>query len=161
MKTKNRNSLTRRKFLGATGAALAISGCSRAETREAQSNAGIWSHQSLATVGMTYMFKLDRANPQQLHEIWDEAHVLAALQGLANRNRPTIYQFFIGGESGSIDHFWWHWMRGHDNWLGRAAVQPSKTLRHLILKYRHLVRGLVVYDEHVPSTSNVASTVAG
>ena len=161
MKTTNGNSLTRRKFLGATGAALAISGCSRAETRETQSKVRIGSHQSLATIDMTYTFKLDRTDPHQLHEIWDDAHVLAALQGWANRARPTIYQFFIGGNSGSIDHFWWHWMRGRNNWLGKAAVQPSKTLRDLILEYRHLVRGLVVYDEHVPSTSNVASTVAG
>ncbi|MGC9259793.1 MAG: GxGYxYP domain-containing protein [Phycisphaerae bacterium] len=162
MQTKNGNSLTtRRDFLGAAGAAMAISGCGKAETHEAQFSVEKRSHQSLAAIDMTYTLKLNRANPHQLHEIWDAAHVLAALQGLANRDRATIYQFFIGGDSGSIDHFWWHWMRGRHNWLNGEVIQPSKTLRHLILEYRHRVRGLVVYDEHVPSTSNVASTVAG
>lgn len=161
MKTENSKSLSRRKFLGATSAALAISGCSQAETRHVQSSVRIERHQSLATIDMTYMFKLDRSDPHQLHEIWDDAHVLAALQGLANRDRATIYQFFIGKESGSIDHFWWDWMRGRNNWLSRGAVQLRKTLRDLIFDHRHLVHGLVVYDENVPSTSNVASTVAG
>ncbi|EQD46153.1 hypothetical protein B1A_14714, partial [mine drainage metagenome] len=93
-----------------------------------------------------------------------DAHVLAALQGLANRNSAAIYQFFIGGESGSIDHFWLNWLRKCNNWLGRRPLQKVADisgLRDLILAHKHLARGLVVYDEHVPSTSNVASTVAG
>ena len=110
---------------------------------------------------MTYTLKLNRTNPHQLHEIWDDSHVLTGLQGLANRNNAAIYQFFIGGDTGSIDHFWWHWMRGEHNWLSGGRVRLFKTLRDLIMEYQHLVRGLVAYDEHVPSTSNVASTVAG
>ncbi len=161
MQSKNSKSLTRRYFLGAAGAAMATSGCSRPETRQAPSTAEKRSRQILATMNMTYTLKLNRANPHELHEIWDDAHVLAALQGLANRDHATIYQFFIGGDTGTIDHFWWNWMRGRNNWLSQAAIKPSQTLRDLIMKYRHLVRGLVVYDQHVPSTSNVASTVAG
>ncbi len=145
----------RRHFLGAaTGVALAMSAPFKAPSLARKSI-------PLTTIDMTYTLKLNRAIPRQLHEIWDDAHVLAGLQGLANRNSAAIYQFFIGGDSGNIDHFWWRWMRQGHNWLSGKPVTPIGNLRDLILEHKHLVRGLVVYDEHVPSTSNVASTVAG
>ena len=156
--------IDRRHFLGgaAAGAAMAVSGGSASSGSQSARRKRIGP--ALAVVDMTYTFKLNRENPDELHEIWDGAHVLAALQGLANRNGATIYQFFIGGESGSVDHFWLDWMRKGNNWLGRHRLQRAADisgLRDLILAHKHLVRGLVAYDEHVPSTSNVASTVAG
>ena len=162
MKTRNGNQSTRRKFLGAgaVSAVMAVSG----RGSKALSAAKRCDGKSLTTIDMTYTLKLNRENAHQLHEIWDDAHVLAALQGLANRNSAAIYQFFIGGESGSIDHFWLNWMRKGDNWLERRPlhqVADLSGLRDLILAHKHLVRGLVAYDQHVPSTSNVASTVAG
>jgi hypothetical protein len=117
--------------------------------------------QRISCINMTYLLRMDRTVPRELHAIWDHAHVLAALQGLANRNNAAIYQFYIGGKSGSIDHFWWNWLRSNHQWLHRRPVSVARNLRDLIQTYRHLVRGLVVYDQHVPSTSNVASTVAG
>ena len=157
---------TRRKFIGSGTAAavMAVSGCSKPRARKASSKAETPGRESLTTIDMTYTLKLNRKNPHQLHEIWDDAHVLAALQGLANRNGAAIYQFFIGGNSGRIDRFWLKWLRRKDNWLGHRRVKNlsgGSGLRDLILAHRHLVRGVVAYDEHVPSTSNVASTVAG
>ncbi len=152
---------SRRKFLGTAVATMAMSGCSRAKSSGSPSAPRKNRTMPLATIDMTYLLKLDRADPPQLHEMWDDAHILAALQGIANRGGASIYQFFIGGDTGSIDHYWWRWMRGKRNWLSDDKVRAVKSIRHLLMAHRHLVRGLVVYDEHVASTSNVASTVAG
>ena len=119
------------------------------------------SATGLSIINMTSTLKLNRSNPRQLHEMWDQSHVLAGLQGLANRHSANIYQFFVGGQTATIDRFWLRWMQRHDNWLGRAPTRVVRNVRELIMDYRHLVRGLVVYDQHVPATSNVASTVAG
>ena len=155
------NPSTRRNFLGTAGAAMVMSGCSGPTSSGSKSTPRKSIGTPLTTIDMAYTLKMNRADPHQRREIWDDAHVLAALQGLANRNSAAIYQFYVGGDTGSIDHFWLDWLRKGNNWLSGGTVQSVETLRDLIMEYRHLARGLVVYDEHVPSTSNVASTVAG
>ena len=156
VKVKNGDQSTRRSFLGTAIAASAAASSGRfSRSPEAA---------PLTAIDMTYIFRLNLAVPHEIHEIWDDVHILAALQGLANRNSDAIYQFYVGGDTGSIDHFWLDWLRKGNNWLGRRRlhqVADLSGLRELILAHKHLVRGLVAYDEHVPSTSNVASTVAG
>ena len=150
--------INRRKFIQRAGLLSGISGM--AAGFDGASARGL-SSRAMSIINMTGMLKLDRSDRRQLHELWDNAHVLAALQGLANRDSPGIYQLYVGGQSGRVDRFWLNWMRQSGNWLGRADTRMVRNLRALIMDYRHLARGVVVYDEHVASTSNVASTVAG
>ena len=93
VKTRIGNQSTRRKFLGAgaVGAVMAVSVPRSKALPAAKSGDG----KLLTTINMTNTLNLNRNKLHQLHKIWDEAHVLAALQGLANRNNATIYQFFL------------------------------------------------------------------
>ncbi|MCZ7638018.1 MAG: hypothetical protein M5U12_19440 [Verrucomicrobia bacterium] len=51
----------------------------------------------------TALFALDLGDDTQRRRFWDESHLLAALQGLANRSGPHLYLRFLRGP----DDFWW------------------------------------------------------
>jgi len=93
----------------------------------------------------------------QRRQFWDLTHLVFALQGIVNRDAPRLYVRFIP----QADDFWWQQMRKPGGWLaGRKVVRisvPYKLVRH----FRKFLRGLVVWDERVPATANLASTIAG
>jgi hypothetical protein len=60
----------------------------------------------------------DRANTAR---VWDAMHVLAALQGLANRYAPQLYLFYCTGNGIDTDRFWLDWLRGEGGWRGAAV----------------------------------------
>ncbi len=90
----------------------------------------------------------------------DDLHALSALQGIVNRKRPSLYVNLVGHE-GSIDRYWWGVLRRHGGWMERARTRPAADLPDLIRRFRGSLRGVVVWDERVPATSNVAATLAG
>lgn len=104
---------------------------------------------------------LDMGDPAQVRKLWDTWHVLAALQGLVNRDEPRLYAVYCREFDVETDQFWFDWYRDEDAWLrGREWVEVN-SLEELLGRFRPRVRGLVVYDESVPATSNAASTAAG
>lgn len=80
----------------------------------------------------------------------DEQLLLTTLQGLINRDRPSIYLLQPQNE-------------GPTTWLTelgvpyRQAAQPLD----LLATYRHRVRGAIIHDPAIPATVNVATTLAG
>ena len=40
------------------------------------------------------------------NEVWDNLHLLAALQGLANRRTPRLYVYYCEGFGLDTDEFW-------------------------------------------------------
>ena len=105
---------------------------------------------------------LDLKQPSNAKRVWDTLHVLAALQGLANRVAPRFYLFYCEELGVDTDQFWFNWFRGEDGWLGGdTQVQPLSNVAEAILTFRDAFDGLVVYDPNVPATSNLASTAAG
>ena len=97
---------------------------------------------------------------------WDETHLVAALQGLANRELPQLYLFFTEQWGVATDHFWLERLSeplpdGTPGWLQNRPRQTAATLEELLEIFHDSFRGLVVYDERVPATSNLASTIAG
>lgn len=90
---------------------------------------------------------------------WDTMHTLVCLQGLANRKTPNLYFLFV--DSGKTDQFWLNKMTAKGAWLENIKINKIESYDKIFKKYRSYYRGLVVYDGNVPSTSNVASTVAG
>ncbi|NLH99244.1 MAG: hypothetical protein GX446_07100 [Chthonomonadales bacterium] len=116
---------------------------------------------ALHTFDLTYTVHLDRSDPVQLRRIWDHTHFVASLQGIVNRNAPHLYVFLVGEPNGRFDRFWLEEMRRPGGWLSKHDLRPVKDIPELVRTFRSRIKGLVVYDEKVPATSNVASTAAG
>lgn len=118
--------------------------------------------QTLYTYDLTYTFKLNTSDPIQLHRVWDEVHFISSLQGIVNRRGPRLYTFFVGGEGQrTFDLYWLDRLREKGEWLADYTLAPLPDIDSLVRQFRGSIKGLVVYDEKVPSTSNVASTIAG
>ena len=105
--------------------------------------------------------KLNLAKPANARKAWDTLHLLAALQGLANRAAPRFYLFYCSQYDTDTDKFWFDWFRGEDGWLKRTKVRSLSDVADAIATFRDDFDGLVVYDPNVPATSNLASTAAG
>lgn len=115
----------------------------------------------LYTYDLTPTIELDRGNPEQLRRAWDEAHFVTTIQGIVNQEEPRLYLYFVGGETGEFDHYWLEQLQLPGEWLAETTLEALPDLSALIGQFRQYLRGLVVYDENVPATSNLASTIAG
>lgn len=105
----------------------------------------------------TALFALDLKDETQRRRFWDESHLLAALQGLANRQGPRLFIRYLRAP----DDFWWEQMTAPQGWLAGRPVERIDRLDALVRSFRDVFQGAVVWDERVPATSNLASTVAG
>lgn len=105
--------------------------------------------------------QLDLAQPENAITVWDTLHVLAALQGIVNRDAPRFYLNYCREFGVDTDQFWLEWLRGEDGWLRDAELVALPSWEHAIGAFRPHVQGLVVYDPAVPATSCLASTAAG
>jgi hypothetical protein len=103
-------------------------------------------------------------NPDRLRDAWDEVHAIAALQGIVNRDAPTLYVTAIHNPEGGdipLDEWWLKRLQADGAWLHDRPVERIESRDGLIRKFRRQIHGVVVYDENVPATSNIASTIAG
>jgi len=105
--------------------------------------------------------RLDLKDPGQAARIWDTIHLLAALQGLVNREAPRLYLFYCADFGVDTDAFWFDWLRNEDGWLKGAEIRTLADLDEALQQFRGDFDGLVVYDAKAPATANVASTAAG
>ncbi|MBL9139443.1 MAG: hypothetical protein JNK85_26475 [Verrucomicrobiales bacterium] len=105
--------------------------------------------------------RINAKDPGAVHRVWDEMHLLAALQGLVNRDAPRFYLFFCSEWGVETDRFWWDWMRGEGEWLRNVEERPLSGVGGALDTFADAYDGLVVYDEQVPATSALASTAAG
>jgi hypothetical protein len=106
---------------------------------------------------LTPLFALDLKDPAQRRRFWDETHLVVSLQGLVNRTAPRLFLRVIKGP----DDFWWREMTQAGGWLAGREVVRIDRLETLLERFKAFYRGAVVWDERVPSTSNLASTIAG
>ncbi|MHB0999725.1 MAG: GxGYxYP domain-containing protein [Armatimonadota bacterium] len=124
-------------------------------------DAAIKTEKVLHTFDMTYTLKLNREDPNECRKIWDDTHFVTSIQGIVNRKSPNLYVYLVGGDNARSDHYWLDKLQKPDEYLAAYKLKPIKDLNALVKIFRTSIKGLVVYDENVPSTSNVASTVAG
>ncbi|MCL2622744.1 MAG: hypothetical protein FWD31_03665 [Planctomycetaceae bacterium] len=110
---------------------------------------------------LRYTLRSDLADPEKLNEAWDHVHTAAVLQGVVNRNEPRLFYFFVETGRQCIDEYWWEMYRKPGKWLAERETTTYDNIVDLVTAYRDDVDGVVVYDPNVPSTSNVASAVAG
>lgn len=116
--------------------------------------------KTLYTFDLCYTHKLDRSKPDECRRIWDDTHFVTSLQGIVNRKSARLYVYLVGGETGSIDKYWLSRMREPSEWLEKTAIKSIPDLDALVAQFKGDINGLVVYDERVAATSNVASTIA-
>lgn len=112
-------------------------------------------------VDMRYLLAADLNDPQQVITLWDQLHTMATLQGIVNREVPRLYIKYIEESGTSIDEYWWNKYRLPGEWLAGRDTIELKNVTDAIRYYQDNINGVVVYDSNVPSTSNVASAVAG
>jgi hypothetical protein len=94
---------------------------------------------------------------------WDHCHLVAALQGLVNRDVPSLYIRFVDSQRGgrNVDDYWFEQLAEPGQWLHGREKETVTDIAELVRTYRRQIRGVVVYDPAVAATSNVASMVAG
>ena len=97
---------------------------------------------------------------------YDYLKLATALQGLVNRETPQLYFFYesnpLANDSGmDMDQYWFSKLREPGNYLADVTVVSETDFFALLTRFAGYYEGLVIWDEDVPATSNVASTVAG
>jgi len=106
---------------------------------------------------MTDLHALDRSDPVQARRAWDTAHLVASLQGIVNRDAPVLFVRFMPDP----DDFWFDSFFEEGGWLAGRRVERIESLEKLLETFAAKIHGVVVYDERVWATSNLASTIAG
>lgn len=89
---------------------------------------------------------------------YDEALAVACLQGLVNRERPVVYVTAAGD---SHPDYWLTVLSQPGDWLAGRVAEPLNDLDALFTLARAHVKGIIVWDEAVAATVNVATTIAG
>ena len=93
--------------------------------------------------------------------LWETMHLTSTLQGIVNRDAPRLYLRYLSTGGIEVDDFWWDKCIGEGKWLaGRKVITMYDPVKVLDI-FKDRIKGLVVYDPAVASTSNVASTIAG
>jgi hypothetical protein len=118
------------------------------------------SDSALEILDATSIFKGNVHDIDQRRKSWDQQQLLAALQGIVNRDRPRLFVLAVGRE-GRTDRFWLEKMRRPGEWLSKSELRQRTSLDALIADFRSMIKGLVVWDERVPATALIASTAAG
>lgn len=116
---------------------------------------------SVGIIDMRYLLECDMNNTEEVKQVWDELHSISTLQGIVNRDEPSLYIKYIMEGDICIDEYWWNKYRCEGNWLAGKDTFQLKNIDETILYYKNKINGVVVYDPHVASTSNVASAIAG
>jgi hypothetical protein len=86
----------------------------------------------------------------------EHMQLLAALGGIVNRERPRL---FVHATQADID--WFNYLTSPGQWLEGAVISYETSIVSLVSKFQEDIRGVVLFDGAVPSSSNVASSIAG
>lgn len=113
---------------------------------------------------MRYVWAMDLSDSAQAASAYDQMQLVAALQGIVNRDAPRLYVNFSQPNpyfDGYPDEYWLAQLQRSGGMLAGRSLVPVADLDSLIKMFRPFVRGSVVWDPKVWSTANVATTVAG
>ncbi|WP_233545652.1 GxGYxYP domain-containing protein [Parabacteroides sp. AM08-6] len=117
--------------------------------------------QVITLLDMRYTLAANLDDPQQVKKVWDHLHTIATLQGIVNRDTSRLYIQYIQEGENPIDEYWWNKYRQPGEWLAGRDTMELQDIIEAIRYYKKGIKGLVVYDSNVPSTSNVASAISG
>jgi len=118
---------------------------------------------SLVVYDLRYALKVDASKSGKAVQAWDHCHTIGSLQGIVNRNQPSLYVMFVDSQillGKNIDEYWLEKYSQEGQWLSGRSIRKIDSVEELVGHFKESIKGAVVYDPKVPSTSNVASTVA-
>lgn len=108
-----------------------------------------------------YTLSYDLNDSVQLLSLWDDLHTTSTLQGVVNRTAPKLFINYIVTSGIEIDSYWWNKYRKPGEWLYGKDTVVVNDIVSLVENFKKDIKGAVVYDSKIASTSNVASAVAG
>lgn len=123
--------------------------------------AGSQQEEPIVLLDLRNLLKKDLQDPESVKQVWDELHTVATLQGIVNRDRPSLYIRYVQEGRIDVDAYWWNKYRRPGEWLSERDTLVLSSVLEAIQYYKGYLKGLVVYDPNVASTSNVASSIAG
>jgi hypothetical protein len=112
---------------------------------------------AMMILDLTRLLAVDLHDPVQIRRLWDETHFAVSVQGIVNRDGPRLYLRYLA----ELDDFWWTEMTAPGAWLEGTTATTETDVAALLAHFGGDLRGAVVWDERVPATSNLASTIAG
>ena len=110
---------------------------------------------------MRYLLEKDLTDINNVEMVWDQLHLVSTLQGIVNRNKPSLFIKYVKEGEICVDEYWWNKYRKEGEWLSQRDTIQLTSLMDVLAYFKKDIKGLVVYDSDVPSTSNVASSIAG
>ncbi len=105
---------------------------------------------------LTPLRKANFQDERERRNYWDELQLATALQGLVNRDHANLFVRYL-----DEDDFWWTEMQKPPSWLENRELVKIPTLDDLLRQFRNAYKGIVIWDERVPASANIAASVAG
>ena len=106
--------------------------------------------------GPIYLYDLRYTAQLSRQDAFENTHLVAILSGIANRDSAVLYTLLT-----DADEQWKDYLTSPDQWLDGAQFVTIDNISDLVLTFRSLLSGVVLYDPIVFATSNVASTAGG
>lgn len=89
---------------------------------------------------------------------YDEAMAAASIQGIVNRTSPELY---VLSRTNTRPQYWLELLSKDGRWLQGREVVPLADLAALVRLGGDRIKGAVIWDDTVPASVNVATTMAG
>jgi hypothetical protein len=124
-------------------------------------NANNKTNNKIGIFDLTYTLNYNLHDSLQVLNLWDDIHAISTLQGIVNRVSPHLYINYIKESGIDIDSYWWNKFRQKGQWLYGKDTIVYHNIVDLVNAYKNYIKGVVVYDSKIASTSNVASAIAG
>ncbi len=117
--------------------------------------------KSIVYVDMRPLLHADYNDSASVLDVWDRLHTLSTLQGIVNRHAPQLYLNYVVNGDIQVDSYWWNKYRQPGEWLAGRDSVGCGSVEEAVSIFRKSLKGAVVYDSNVASTSNIASAIAG
>lgn len=97
---------------------------------------------------------------------YDIFALITTIQGLVNRRGANFFVkaaslSVVNGYVESIDDFWFDELTSGENYFSGRNIVELTTLNQVLVVFEEFYKGLVVWDENVPATTNAAATASG
>lgn len=120
------------------------------------------AQKKISVLDLRTLNDLDLKDKSKAEYMWEILHATSTLQGVINRNIPQLYiRYVINGKGQNVDDYWWNKYRQPGEWLAQCDTVAYTDIVDVINLYKKDIKGVVLYDPNVASTSNIASSIAG